>query len=133
MLGCDDARFAAIQAIAERCHQRTDFCSARSLLRDDDGVAFGFNARVAHRPCHQGLTAVNQGLVGKLALCGLDSTGKLPVLGNADDSLFGNADLVKRIDDGADAIGVERDSRSDPFFVYLLGRLAGPRCGEPLT
>jgi hypothetical protein len=65
------------------------------LLRDDDGVASGFDTRVAHRPGHQGLATMNQGLIGKLALGSLDRTGKLPALENANDSVLpGNADLT---------------------------------------
>jgi hypothetical protein len=90
------------------------------LFRDDDGIAFGLDSRVAYSPSHQGLTAMHQSFVSKLALRRLDRTRQLPALVNPNDGVLSrNAYFVQRIDDSADPVGIEGDGRVEAMTAAL--------------
>jgi hypothetical protein len=95
----------------EQRDQRVDLAEAGFLARDARGRRRQHHARIADAPVEQLRTAVKERAVAELALDGLVGTHQADALAHRVERLgiLRDVDAGQRIDDGADAGGVDAD------------------------
>jgi hypothetical protein len=108
MLGCDEAGFADINAIAlNAAISGSIFAVPEACLVMTRALPFGSTRTNVDGPRHQGLTTMHQRPVRKLALRSLYGTRQLPALSNANDPvLTADVDFVYGVARGTDAASV---------------------------